>query len=73
MSKGIIYCPKCYRKLGSCSEKATIPKVVDCKECKKRIVCDPVSKNIEVKPIPARSTASGKTFYQIWRCEICQK
>lgn len=63
MSKGIIYCPKCYRKLGSCSEKATIPKVVDCKECKKRIVYNPVTGNTEVNPIPARPLASGKTFY----------
>jgi hypothetical protein len=63
MATKIIYCPGCHRKLGSCDSRTTIPKVIDCKECKKRIVCDPVSKNIEVKPIPARSTASGKTFY----------
>ena len=69
MATKIIYCPGCHRKLGSCDNRTTIPKVIDCKECKKRVVYNPVSKNLEVKPIPARSTASGKTFYQIVRCK----
>lgn len=63
MVSKIIYCPGCNRKLGSCDSRTTIPKVIDCKECKKRVVYNPVSKNIEVKPIPERITSSGKTFY----------
>lgn len=63
MSKGVIYCPSCYRKLGTCSERATIPLVIDCKECKKRIVYNPVTGSREIKPIPQRNLASGKTFY----------
>lgn len=59
----IIYCPECSRKLGSCDSKTTIPKVIDCKECKKRVIYYPVNKKTEIKPIPKRSASSGKTFH----------
>ena len=63
MRAGIIYCPKCNRKLGSYNGKGTIPKVIDCQNCKIRTVFDPQTGKTEVKPIPERATASGKTFY----------
>lgn len=63
MATKIIYCPECSRKLGSCDSKTTIPKIIDCKECKKRVIYYPSNKKTEIKPIPERITSSGKTFY----------
>lgn len=63
MTAGKIYCPNCNRKLGSYDGRGTIPKVIDCKDCKKRVVFNPETGKTEVVKIPSRSTSSGKTFY----------
>ena len=63
MTAGKIYCPICNKKLGSYDGRGTIPKVIDCKDCKKRVVFNPETGKTEVMNIPSRNTASGKTFY----------
>lgn len=57
-----ICCPKCKSKLGTHDGRSTIPKVIDCKKCDKRVVYHVDSGEIEIKDIPPRNTASGKRF-----------
>lgn len=57
-----IYCPKCGRKIGTHDGRSTIPKIIDCKKCKKRIIYNP-KEGITVKEIPLRNTSSGVTFH----------
>lgn len=58
-----IYCPSCSRRVSRWDGKATIEIIANCKKCKKRIVFNPRSGNIKIKPIPPRTTSSGMTFY----------
>lgn len=55
-------CPFCSRKLGTYDGRSTIPKIIDCKKCRKRIVFHQ-SGATEVREIPKRNTSSGVTFH----------
>ena len=57
-----IYCPKCKRKIGTHDGRSTIPKVIDCRKCNKRVVYTPESGTV-LKDIPKRNTSSGVTFH----------
>lgn len=57
-----IYCPLCKRKVGTHDGHSTIPKVIDCRKCRKRVVYNPKS-GTSVKDIPMRNSSSGVTFH----------
>lgn len=57
-----ICCPKCKSKLGTHDGRSTIPKVIDCRKCDKRVVYTP-EKGTVLKDIPKRNTSSGVTFH----------
>lgn len=57
-----IFCPKCKGKLGEYDYKSTIPKVIDCRKCNRRVVYYMDIDKTEIKDIPPRNTASGKRF-----------
>ena len=61
MAKTIL-CPSCKRKLGTHDGRSTIPKVIDCRKCNKRIVYSPEN-GIVVRQIPERNSSSGVTFH----------
>ena len=58
-----IYCPKCKRKLGTHDGRSTIPKIIDCRKCNKRVVYHVESGETEIKDIPQRNCSSGVTFH----------
>ena len=58
-----IYCPKCKRKLGTHDGRSTIPKIIDCRKCNKRVVYHVDSGETEIKDIPRRNCSSGVTFH----------
>lgn len=58
-----IYCPKCKRKLGTHDGRSTIPKIIDCEKCQKRVVYHVDSGETEIKDIPQRNCSSGVTFH----------
>jgi hypothetical protein len=57
-----IYCPKCKRKVGTHDGRSTIPKVIDCRKCRKRVIYTPENGTV-LKDIPKRNTSSGVTFH----------
>lgn len=57
-----ITCPSCKRKVGTHDGRSTIPKIIDCKRCEKRIVYYPDGLTI-LKEIPKRNSSSGVTFH----------
>ena len=59
----IIYCPLCGRRVASHDGRSTTNAIGDCKKCNKRVVYKVMTGEILTKEIPARATASGKTFY----------
>ena len=59
----VIYCPMCHRRVAQWDGKSTINIVVHCKKCRKRIIYDVITEEIEMKKIPPRKTSSGMTFY----------
>lgn len=58
-----IYCPQCGRKIGTYDGKSTINKIMDCRNCHKRIIYHVKTDEVEVKKIPVRSSSSGITFH----------
>ncbi len=62
MKEKKIYCPRCGRKVATYDGRSKIDIVVKCRKCNKKIVYRVATGDIEVKPLPARQTASGMTF-----------
>ena len=58
-----IFCDICGRKLMKYDGKAKIPQIVDCKNCKKRVVYDQLTNKQKVKMIPKRNSSSGVVFH----------
>jgi hypothetical protein len=59
-----LYCPRCGRRTGQWDGRSTVDIVLGtCKKCRKRIVYDLETGDINVKPLPARNCSSGMTFY----------
>lgn len=58
-----IYCPKCGRKVGTYDGKSTINKIMDCRNCQKRIIYYVDTDEVEVKQIPKRNSSSSVTFH----------
>jgi NAD-dependent SIR2 family protein deacetylase len=59
----VIYCPMCHRRVAQWDGKSTINIVIHCKSCKKRIIYDVITEEIEMKSIPLRHSSSGMRFY----------
>lgn len=57
-----IYCPQCGRRVGTHDGRSTMPFIVNCKKCEKRIVYDSDKKTIKIKDIPKRNCSSGMAF-----------
>lgn len=62
-NKKSIYCPICKRKVATWDGKSTIPILVNCGKCKKRIVFDMETGETKAREIPPRVSSSAKTFY----------
>lgn len=61
--KKTIYCPKCNRRVAEYDGRSSSNVIVNCKNCKKRIVYHVDNGETEIKPIPPRESASGMVFY----------
>lgn len=58
----IIYCPKCFRKLGEYDGRTTINVAVICRNCRREIIYDVSSGATLSKRLEPRKTSSGVTF-----------
>lgn len=58
-----IYCPRCKRKVATCSSRGSLAIDVKCKRCEKLVIYIPKTKETLIKPMPPRATSSGMRFY----------
>lgn len=57
-----IYCSKCWHKVATWDGRSTNKIAVKCRNCKVLVVFDVETQKTELKKLPPRATASGKTF-----------
>lgn len=58
-----IYCPKCKRRVATYDGRSSNNVIVNCKNCKKRVVYYFETDETVLKEIPIREQGSGKRFY----------
>lgn len=58
-----IYCPMCNRLVSRWDGRTTMNIIAHCKKCKKRVIFNPIKREINIKEIPPRNCSSGMTFY----------
>lgn len=61
--KKTIYCPQCQRRVASYDGRSSNNVIVNCRNCKKRVVYYFETGETIIKPIPIREQGSGKRFY----------
>lgn len=57
-----IYCPICKERVAKYDGRTTTDIVSRCGRCHKRIIYRVDTEEIEIKPIPPRTTSSGITY-----------
>ena len=58
-----IYCPQCGRRVATWDGKSTIPVIVNCSHCKKRVVYNMDTDETLIKPLPPVDGSGSKTFH----------
>lgn len=63
MKSMTIYCPDCKRKVAVWDGKQESNIITGCRKCKKKIVYNPITKELKTSKIPQRQDSSGVRFY----------